>query len=29
LAGSLLGGGGGPDPNERRTTFGVVSSETA
>jgi hypothetical protein len=29
LAGSLLGGGGGPDSNERRTTFGVVSSETA
>jgi hypothetical protein len=29
LAGSLLGGGGGPDPNERRTMFGVVSSETA
>ena len=29
LVGSLLGGGGGPDPNERRNTFRVVSSETA
>lgn len=26
LAGGLLGGGAGPDPNEWRTTFGIVSS---
>jgi hypothetical protein len=29
LAGSLLGGGAGPDPDERRTTFGIVSSVNA